>query len=414
MAAIAEQKCRFCAQPLSRTFVDLGLSPLCQTVIEDFELGRGETYYPLHVFICDNCLLVQLLEYVSPDEIFSEYAYFSSFIDTLVNQAAEYADAMTERFALGPESRVIEIASNDGYLLQHFVKKGIPVLGIEPAANVAAAAEEKGVTSLVRFFGVETAQALVADGVQADLLLGNNVLPHVPDLHDFVGGAKLLAKPEGIITFDFQHLMRMMAGNQFDTIYQEHYSYLTFTVVGKVFAHHGLTIFDVEELPTHGGSIRVFARHAEAAGPAVTDRVAAMLAAEDAAGLNDLDHYAEYSERVRETKRALLEFMIAAKREGKTIAGYGAAGKTNTLLNFCGIGRDFLDYTVDRNPYKQGKFLPGTLIPIHDPSMLSQTKPDYVFIGPWNLVDEIVGQTSYIREWGGKWVVPIPKLRVIE
>ena len=414
MTATEKQICRFCAEPLTHTFVDLGLSPLCQTVIEPTQLHLGEMFYPLNVFICEHCLLVQLLEYVPPEEIFTEYAYFSSFIDALVNQAADYADMMTERFALDAEKLVVEIASNDGYLLQHFVKKGIPVLGIEPAANVAAAAEQKGVKSLVRFFGVDTARALVADGVEADVLLGNNVLPHVPDLHDFIGGAQLLTKPGGVITFDFQHLMRMMEGNQFDTIYQEHYSYLTFTVVKKMFEHHGLTIFDVEELPTHGGSIRVFAQHADSGRATVTDRVAAMLATEEAAGMNRLEHYADYAERVRETKRALVDFLIDAKRAGKSIAGYGAAGKTNTLFNYCGIGPDFLDYTVDRNPYKQGKFLPGTHIPIHDPSMLSVTKPDYLFIGPWNLVDEIVGQTDYIREWGGRWVVPIPALRIIE
>lgn len=393
--------------------VDLGMSPLCQTHLEPHELNKGEEFYPLHVFVCERCLLVQLQEYVTPDKIFSEYAYFSSFADTLLRQAEAYVDTVTARFGLGPSNLVVEVASNDGYLLQYFVKRGVPVLGIEPAANVAKEAEKKGVTSVVRFFGVETAKALVAEGRRADLLLGNNVLPHVPNLHDFVGGLKILLNRNGVITIDFQHLMTMMAGNQFDTIYQEHYSYLSFTFVQKLFAHHGLTLFDVEELPTHGGSLRIFARHADETGPEVGPRVAAMLATEERAGMNRLEHYAGFEERVKETKRKLLDFLIKAKQERKSIACYGAAGKTNTLLNYCGIRTDFIDYAVDRNPYKQGKFLPGTHIPIHAPDRLRETKPDYVFIGPWNLVPEITAQTAYIREWGGKWIVPIPEVRVI-
>jgi hypothetical protein len=320
---------------------------------------------------------------------------------------------MIPRFGLGPSSKVIEVASNDGYLLQYFVKRGISVLGIEPAANVAKAAKDKGVNSVVRFFGVQTARDLVADGVQADLLLGNNVLPHVPDLHDFVGGLKILLKPDGVVTMDFQHLMRMMAGNQFDTIYQEHYSYLSFTVVQKLFAHHKLTLFDVEELPTHGGSIRIFARHQDAEGATPGPRVAAMLQSEARAGINRLDSYTGFERSVKATKQKLLSFLIDAKREGKTIVGYGAAGKTNTLLNYCGIRTDFIDYTVDRNPYKQGRYLPGTHIPIYAPERIRETKPDYLFLGPWNLVNEITEQTSYIREWGGKWIVPIPEVKVI-
>jgi hypothetical protein len=405
--------CRFCDEPLIRTFVDLGMSPLCQTHLEPEELNVGEEFYPLRVFLCEKCLLVQLQEYVSPDKIFSEYAYFSSYVDTLLQQAESYASAVIPRFRLRSDSMVVEVASNDGYLLQYFVRRNIPVLGIEPAANVAKAAEEKGVPSVVRFFGVQTASDLVADGVHADLLLGNNVLPHVPNMHDFVGGLKILLAPSGVVTMDFQHLMRMMAGNQFDTIYQEHYSYLTFTFVRKLFERHGLLIFDVEELPTHGGSIRVFARHAGGAGEEPSPRVQAMLDAEELAGMNSLEHYAEFEQRVKETKRQLLDFLIRAKREGKTIAGYGAAGKTNTLLNYCGIRTDFIDYTVDRNPYKVGKYLPGTHIPIHSPDRIRATKPDYLFLGPWNLVSEITEQTSYIREWGGQWIVPIPQVRVI-
>jgi len=406
--------CRFCDAPLSRTFVDLGMSPLCQTHLEPEELNRGESFYPLHVFICEKCLLVQLQQYVTPEEIFSEYAYFSSFSETMLRHASSYVDAVVPRFGLGSASKVIEVASNDGYLLQYFVKRGIPVLGIEPAANVARTAEEKGVPSLVRFFGVETAKALVAEGTRADLLLGNNVLPHVPNLHDFVGGLKVLLAPGGAITLEFQHLMRMMQGNQFDTIYQEHFSYLSLSFVVKLFLHHGLSLFDVQEIPTHGGSLRIFARHAEEAAPLPSPSVAALLAVEESEGMNRLDHYQNYEERVKETKRQILEFLIEAKRAGKSVVGYGAAGKTNTLLNFCGIRTDFMDYMVDRNPYKQGKFLPGTHIPIFAPERIAETKPDYVFIGPWNLVQEIVEQTSYVRAWGGRWIVPIPELKVLE
>jgi predicted TPR repeat methyltransferase len=404
--------CRFCQHPLSRTFVDLGMSPLCQSHLEPEELEKGEEFFPLHVFLCENCMLVQLRAYVSPQRIFSEYAYFSSYVDTLLHQAEEYVEDVVPRFHLGANSKVIEIASNDGYLLQYFVKRGVPVLGIEPAANVAEVAESKGIPTTVRFFGVETAEALVSEGTTADLLLGNNVLPHVPDLHDFVGGLKILLKPRGTITIDFQHLMRMMAGNQFDTIYQEHFSYLSFTFVRKLFAHHGLTIFDVEELGTHGGSLRIFAGHAEAC-PRPTQHVEDMLQTEDRAGINQLEHYLRFEERVKETKREILEFLIRAKREGKAVAGYGAAGKTNTLLNYCGIRADFIDYTVDRNPYKQGKFLPGSHIPILAPEHIRQTKPDYLFVGPWNLASEIMNQTAYIREWGGKWVLPIPDVKVV-
>jgi hypothetical protein len=405
--------CRFCQAPLTRTFVDLGMSPLCQTHLEPEELNKGESFYPLHVFICEKCLLVQLQQYVTPDEIFSEYAYFSSFSETMLRHASSYVDAVVPRFGLGAQSKVIEIASNDGYLLQYFVKRGIPVLGIEPAANVAKAALEKNVPSLVRFFGVETATQLVAEGTRANLLLGNNVLPHVPNLHDFVGGLKVLLAPGGVITIEFQHLMRMMQGNQFDTIYQEHFSYLTLSFVVKLFTHYKLSLFDVEEISTHGGSLRIFARHADESSPTISPSVAAVLDAEEREGMNRLDHYEKFGERVKETKRQLLEFLIEAKRSGKSVAGYGAAGKTNTLLNFCGIREDFMDYMVDRNPYKQGKFLPGTHIPILSPDHIKETKPDYLFIGPWNLVNEIVEQTSYIREWGGKWIVPIPTVKVL-
>jgi hypothetical protein len=404
--------CRFCAKPLRRTFLDLGMSPLCQTVLAPEDLNKGEEFYPLHVFICDDCRLVQLQQYVTPDRIFSEYAYFSSYVGTLLRHSETYVESVTQRFGLGAQSKVIEVASNDGYLLQFFVKRNIPVLGIEPAANVAKEAEKKGVPSLVRFFGVETANRLAAEGERADLLLGNNVLPHVPDLHDFVGGLKIVLKPEGVITIEFQHLMRMMEGLQYDTVYQEHYSYLSFAFVVKLFAHHQLTIFDVEEIGTHGGSLRIFACH-DRATHQVNPRVSDMLKLEESRGLNRLDYYDGFRNRVLESKRRLLEFLINAKRQGKTIAGYGAAGKTNTLLNFCGIRTDFIDYTVDRNPYKQGKFLPGTHIPIHAPDKIKETRPDYLFVGTWNIQQEVMEQTSYIRDWGGQWIIPIPEVRVL-
>ena len=411
---MAKGQCRFCRTPLKTTFIDLGMSPLCQTHLEPEELDKAEEFYPLHVFLCDRCLLVQLKDYVGPERIFSEYAYFSSYSDTLLKHSETFAEAATRRFSLGASSQVVEIASNDGYLLQYFAGKGVPVLGIEPAANVAKAAVAKGIPTVVRFFGVDTAHALAGDGIKADLLLANNVLPHVPDLHDFTGGIKALLKDGGVAAVEFQHLMRMMEGNQFDTIYQEHFSYLTFTFVEKLFAHHGLTVFDVEEIPTHGGSLRVFARHAGQAPPHPTQAVADLMAAEERAGMNNPAHYGPFAERVKECKRGLLEFLIAAKRQGKSIAGYGAAGKTNTLLNYCGIRTDFIDYTVDRNPYKQGKFLPGTHIPIHRPERIRETRPDFLFTGVWNMLPEIMEQTAYIREWGGKWIVPIPAVRVLD
>jgi SAM-dependent methyltransferase len=410
---MAQGQCRFCRAPLQRTFIDLGMSPLCQTHLEPADLDKGEEFYPLHVFLCEECMLVQLQDYVGPERIFKEYAYFSSFSDTLLKHSEAMAESAVRRFALGASSRVVEVASNDGYLLQYFARKGIPVLGVEPAANVAKAAQDKGIPTVVRFFGVETARALFRDGMAADLILANNVLPHVPDLHDFVGGFKALLKPEGTAAVEFQHLMRMMAGNQFDTIYQEHFSYLTLAVVRKLFARHGLAIVDVEEIPTHGGSLRVFARHEEAAG-APSPAVHAVLAAEEQAGMHRPEAYAGFAERVKECKRSLLDFLIRAKRDGKTIAGYGAAGKTNTLLNYCGIRTDFIDYTVDRNPYKQGKFLPGTHIPILKPERIRETRPDFLFTGVWNMLPEIMEQTAYIREWGGRWVVPIPTVRVLD
>ncbi|HTY06457.1 MAG TPA: class I SAM-dependent methyltransferase [Gemmatimonadales bacterium] len=405
--------CRFCASPLTHTFVDLGMSPLCESYLRADQLDRMEPFYPLHVRVCDRCWLVQLEAYVGGEEIFTEYAYFSSYSNSWLAHSERYTDAMIERFGLGARSHVVEVASNDGYLLQYFVARGIPCLGIEPAANVAKVAQEKGVPTLVKFFGVETARALAAERQRADLLLGNNVLAQVPDLNDFVAGLKILLAPQGVITIEFPHLEKLVAENQFDTIYHEHYSYFSLLTSEKIFAKHGLTIFDVEEIPTHGGSLRIYARHTEDPTYPVEARVGALRAREERAGLSRLEYYSAFGAQVAETKRALLTFLIDAKRRGKRVVGYGAPGKGNTLLNYCGVGRDFLDFTVDRSPYKQGRFLPGTHIPILHPDALAPARPDYVLILPWNLKDEIAAQLSYVRDWGGRCVVPIPTTQVL-
>ena len=404
--------CRFCNARLTHTFVDLGMSPLCESYLRADQLNQMEPFYPLHVFVCAECFLVQLQEYVSPAEIFSEYAYFSSYADAWLRHAKNYTDAMIARFHLNAASQVIEVASNDGYLLQYFVEQNIPALGIEPARNVAQAALAKNVPTLIEFFGVECARRLVAQAVRADLLLGNNVLAQVPDLNDFVAGLKILLNPRGVITIEFPHLMRLVAENQFDTIYHEHFSYFSFSAAEKIFAAHGLTLFDVEELPTHGGSLRIYARHADDPAQPICARVRELKQREAQAGITTLAYYAAFDEQVKETKRKLLELLIATRRAGKTIVGYGAPGKGNTLLNYCGIRADFLDYTVDRNPYKQGKFLPGTHIPILHPDQIRATRPDFVMILPWNFKDEIMEQVGYIREWGGKFIVPIPEAQV--
>lgn len=406
--------CRFCGAPLTRNFVDLGMSPLCESYVSADKVNGMEAFYPLHVYVCEQCYLVQLEAYVSPEDIFTEYAYFSSYADTWLKHAKTYTDHMVERFGLNQHSHVVEIASNDGYLLQYFVEKKIPCLGVEPAANVAKVAIEKGVPTLVEFFGVECAKRMAARGEQADLIAGNNVLAQVPDLNDFVAGMKILLKPGGVITIEFPHLMRLAAENQFDTIYHEHFSYFSFITSEKIFSAHGLTLFDVEELPTHGGSLRIYARHTEDETKAISERVLELRAREQAAGLDTMAYYAAFEEQVKETKRKLLDFLIRARREGKTIAGYGAPGKGNTMLNYCGVRTDFVDYTVDRNPYKQGKFLPGTHIPIFAPEKIRETKPDYVLILPWNFKEEIMAQNAFIREWGGKFVVPIPEVKVYE
>ncbi|HEY6639023.1 MAG TPA: class I SAM-dependent methyltransferase [Solirubrobacterales bacterium] len=404
--------CRFCSAPLRQTFVDLGMSPLCESYVPVERLGAMEPFYPLHVRVCEQCLLVQLEELVSPEEIFTEYAYFSSYSDSWVAHARDYVESVVERFGLGADSQVVELASNDGYLLQHLVARGIPALGVEPAANVAEAARERGIETVVEFFGRELASRLVAAGRRADLLVANNVFAHVPDLNDFAAGMRLLLAPEGVVTIEFPHVARLIEENQFDTIYHEHFSYFSFLTAGTVLRAHGLEVFDVEELPTHGGSLRVYAQ-LEGAAHRVTARVAELAERERELDLDRLEGYSSFAPRVAETKWRLLEFLIDCRRDGKRVAGYGAPGKGNTLLNYCGIRADLLEFTVDRNPYKQGQVLPGTRIPIHHPEALEQARPDFVLILPWNLTDEIVAQLSHVREWGGRFVVPIPEVKVI-
>jgi len=406
-------RCRFCGTPLRQSFADLGSSPLANSYLRPGQLNAAEAFYPLHAFVCEQCFLVQLGEFEQPSAIFSDYAYFSSVSESWVDHARRYVDTMIERFKLGGRHQVVEIASNDGYLLQFFQKAGVRVLGVEPAANVAAAATERGIPTVVRFFGLETARGLVSDGTRADLLVGNNVLAHVPALNDFVAGVRETLADDGRATFEFPHLLRLIHETEFDTIYHEHFSYLSLLTVQRVFAKHGLTVVEVEELPTHGGSLRVHARRAEHAGP-IDSSVQRVLDAERRAGLERVETYTRFQDAVRRVKRDLLEFLIEAKRAGKSVVGYGAAAKGNTLLNYCGIRNDFLDYVVDRSPHKQGLFLPGTHLPIHPPERIAETRPDYVLILPWNLCDEIVRQMAHVRSWGGRFVAPIPGVRVID
>jgi SAM-dependent methyltransferase len=406
-------RCRLCGYRLEHTFVDLGMSPLCESYLAAGQLDAMEPFYPLHVLVCSNCFLVQLREYVSAEHIFTEYAYFSSYSTSWVVHAKDFCGMIKDRLGLGASSLVVELASNDGYLLKHFLPLGVPVLGIEPAANVAKAAIDKGIPTRVDFFGQALAKELTAEGRQADLILGNNVLAQVPDLNDFVGGMKHLLKPEGIITLEFPHLQRLIEGNQFDTIYHEHFSYFSLITIEKMAARHGLKLIDVEELSTHGGSIRIYLAH-QASGHKAAKAVHEMLCRERDLGFLEIATYASFARQVCRTKRRLLAFLIKAKDEGKTICGYGAPGKGNTLLNYCGIGTDFLDFTVDRNPYKHGQFTPGMHIPIFDVSAIDRAKPDLILILPWNLQHEIVRQMRHVGEWGGKFVVPIPKVTVVD
>ncbi|HXC59930.1 MAG TPA: class I SAM-dependent methyltransferase [Steroidobacteraceae bacterium] len=414
-AAQMNLRCRACDAQLSHTFVDLGTAPLCQRHVTPARFSHAEATYPQHVYVCTQCFLVQLPMYVAREEIFdAEYGYFSSFSSSWLKHAEDYVATVVPRFGLGASSSVVEIASNDGYLLQYFKQRGVPCLGVEPTANTAAAAAAKGIPTLVQFFGVETARTLRTERGPADLILGNNVLAHVPDINDLVAGMKALLGERGVVTMEFPVLSKLIENNYFDTIYHEHFSYLSFTTVRGIFAKHGLVLFDVEDLATHGGSIRIYGRHAEDSSKPELESVQKVLAREKAYGHFDLAYYDRFSERVKESKRRILDFLISARRAGKTVAAYGAPGKGNTLLNYCGIRTDFIDYTVDRSPHKQGNFLPGSRIPILDPAMIDKTRPDYLFILVWNLKDEVMTQMQHIRKWGGKFVVPLPEVQVLE
>jgi SAM-dependent methyltransferase len=388
------------------------MSPLCETYPSAHDLNRGEVHYPLHVYVCDRCFLVQLGEYETPENIFGEYPYFSSYSDSWLSHAENYCDKMMAELELGEQSFVVEVASNDGYLLQYLVQHGVPVLGIEPAANVAKVAIERGVPTLVKFFGTQLAEELAAEDNCADLVVGNNVLAQVPDLNDFVEGLRILLKRDGVLTLEFPHLLRLIERNEFDTIYHEHFSYFSMLTTVRILEAHGLKMFDVEELPTHGGSLRVYACRAEGQRHAIEPSVRELIAAEERAGLGSATGYESFARQVKETKLALVDFLLTAARQGKSVAGYGAPGKSATLLHYCGIGKDLIEYTVDRSPYKQGRFLPGSHIPIFHPDRIRETRPDYVIILPWNLKDEIMQQLQFIREWGGHLVVPIPELRI--
>jgi 2-polyprenyl-3-methyl-5-hydroxy-6-metoxy-1,4-benzoquinol methylase len=408
----ATKRCRFCGEGLQRTFVDLGMSPLCETYPTQVDLNHGEVFYPLHAFICEHCFLVQIEQYESLEAIFSEYAYFSSYSCSWLKHCENYCDKMLERFGLNDQSLVVEVASNDGYLLQYFAQRKLQILGIEPAANVAKVAVEKGVPTLVEFFGTRLAKDLAAKGRHADLVVGNNVLAQIPNLNDFVQGLEILLKPHGVLTLEVPHLLQLIQQNEFDTIYHEHFSYFSMMTAVRILEAHGLKAFDVEELSTHGGSLRVYACRAEDEMHKVERSVDNLIAAEKRAGLDSLEGYESFAQQVKLTKWALLEFLLQAARSGKSVVGYGAPGKSATLLNYCGIKKDLIQYTVDRNPYKHGRFLPGTRIPIYHPDRLRVTKPDYVVILPWNLKDEVMEQLQFIREWGGRFVVPIPTTKV--
>ena len=399
--------CRFCSAPLSEIVADLGVLPLANAYVHPDRLLEPEPFYPLVAYVCGLCFLVQIAAVETPEHLFSDYAYFSSYADTSLAHARAYAMAIRERLGLGAQSQVIEIASNDGYLLQYFRDAGIPVLGIEPAANVGAVARERGIETWTRFFGAATANEIAG---RADLLIANNVLAHVPDLNDFVEAMRIALAPRGTITIEFPHLLQMMRFTQFDTMYHEHCSYLSLLTVQRVLAAHALDVVDVEELPAHGGSLRVYARHS---GADVSATVDAVLDNERSFGLDSIETYRQFADGVRACKRALLQFLIAARDDGKRIAGYGAPAKASTLLNYCGARTDFIDYTVDRSPHKQGLYLPGTRIPIFGPEKIAETRPDYVLVLAWNLRDEIMSQMAHIREWGGRFVIPIPRAEVV-
>jgi len=404
--------CRLCGAGLKHSLVDLGKSPLCETFLDARQIDEMEPFFPLHVLVCDSCWLAQLKEYVTPDGIFTDhYPYYSSYSTSWVAHAKRYCEMITARRRLGAQSFVVELASNDGYLLQHFPPLGVTnILGVEPSANVAEEAAKKGIPVSVRFFGVAEAERIIAEKGQADVVLGNNVLAHVPDLNDFFGGAARLVKPDGVITFEFPHLEALLKYNQFDTIYHEHFCYFSATAIAALAKRHGMVFIDVEELPTHGGSLRAYLAHTGAPSAAVRER----LAREEAAGFKTLAFYADFDARVKAAKRKLLSFLIEAKNAGKKVCGYGAPGKGNTLLNYCGVGPDFIDFTVDRNPHKHGRFTPGTHIPILPVEAIDAARPDYILILPWNLKDEIVAQMAHVAAWGAKFVVPIPEAAIID
>lgn len=407
-------QCRFCNTPLRHLFLSLGASPLSNSYLSVDDLHKMEPYYPLDVYVCENCLLVQLEEFEKAKDIFyTGYAYFSSYSDSWLRHCEHYVDMVVKRFGLNEKKFVVEIASNDGYLLQYFKKYNIPVLGIEPAANTAHAAQEKGIPTEIAFFDQAYAEKMRQNGKQADLIIGNNVLAHNPNLNDFIRGLKTVLRADGLITMEFPHLARLMEETQFDTIYHEHFSYFSFLAVERIFREHGLTIFDVEELPTHGGSLRIYAAHDEDQSKSLSPRVVELKAREISAGYGNVDHYLTFHQKVQSVKRNLLQHLIGLKNEGKKIVGYGAPAKGNTLLNYCGIRTDFLDYTVDRSPHKQNCYLPGSHIPIKHPDQIREDKPDYVLILPWNIKEEIIEQMGYIREWGGRFIVPIPHVHII-
>lgn len=405
--------CLNCSNTLGDTFIDLGMSPLCEEFVKPENMNNGQQFYPLHAYVCNECFLVQVGEYVSPEEIYSDYYYFSSYSDSWLEHAREYVDMMTDNYGINRESFVVEIASNDGYLLQYFQNKEIPILGVEPSENVAKVSIEKGIPTEEVFFGKKTAGDLKKKFRSADLILGNNILAHVPKINNFIKGLDILLSDKGIMTFEFPHLLQLIENNQFDTIYHEHFFYFSLLTVESIFKKHGMKIFDVQELSTHGGSIRIFVTRASNNDYQVSNNVEKILMLEEERGYLDIDFYRSFDKNVQQIKKNLLELLIDLKKQDKTIVGYGAPGKGNTLLNYCGIRRDFIDYTVDRNPNKQGYYLPGSLIPIYYPDKIRETKPDYVFILPWNLKDEITQQISYVREWGGKFIIPIPEPVVI-
>jgi SAM-dependent methyltransferase len=407
-------KCRFCHHELTHVFINLVNAPLSNSFLTKDQLNEPEAFYPLKLYVCDKCFLVQINEYKKSDEIFNQdYAYFSSFSTSWLEHAKKYVDMITDRLELSTVSHVMEIASNDGYLLQYFLEKQIPCLGIEPSANTAQAAREKGIETVEEFFGANLAERLVQEGKKADLIIGNNVLAHVPDINDFVKGLKIALNPGGVVTMEFPHLMRLIQENQFDTIYHEHFSYLSFHTVCRIFAEHGLVLFDVEELPTHGGSLRIYARHDEDDSKPVTPNVVELLEKEALKGMLQLDYYLDFQQKADKVKYALLAFLLEQKEKGKKVVAYGAAAKGNTLLNYCGVKKDLIAFVVDASPHKQGMFLPGSHIPVVAEEMIKLNKPRYILILPWNLKDEIINQLNYVNEWDAKFALPIPRLEIV-